>query len=110
MPRAIHPLADLARARRAEKKALDALAEVPQPAACTASGLHPLFSAESSFREAYLRMLVARYPTLREAATAAGVPYRSFQRMLTTYGIRRADGLPCAIEDDLTALDMAPAR
>jgi len=110
MPHAIHALADLARARRAEKKALDALAEVPPPEPWGASDLHPLFSAETAFRESYLRMLVARNSTLREAATAAGVPYRSFQRMLTTYGIRRGDCPSCDLADGSAVFALAKPR
>jgi hypothetical protein len=72
------------------EKALDQLAQIQRPPATSGAEL-PLFLAEGSFREAYLRLLVARNATLREAAAAAGVPYRSFQRMLNTYGIRRSN-------------------
>lgn len=92
IPQTIHSLAALARARRSEKTARSALAETPPPLRRNSPEIHPLFTAESSFREAYLRLLVARSATVREAAAAAGVPYRSFQRMLTTYGIHRATG------------------
>jgi hypothetical protein len=110
MPHAVRALADLARARRAERRALDALAKVPPPVPCSASSLHPLFGAESSFRETYLRMLVARNSTLREAAAAAGIPYRSLLRMLTTYGIRREDCPPCDMADGSAAFALARPR
>jgi hypothetical protein len=46
-----------------------------------------LGTAESRFREAYFRALLAKYHSRRAAADAAGVPYRSFCEMLRKLGL-----------------------
>ncbi|MDX2023446.1 MAG: hypothetical protein SF187_24635 [Deltaproteobacteria bacterium] len=47
----------------------------------------PLFVAESQFREAYLKALLAKSKTKRQAAEMAGLPYRTLCQMLATFRI-----------------------
>lgn len=81
-------LCTLARARRIVLRACSA--EAPRatltlgPAAAGAKSLH---SAETQFRETFLRALLTEHGSRRSAAEAAGVPYRSFCEMLRKLGI-----------------------
>jgi DNA-binding NtrC family response regulator len=86
---AAYPMARLARARRATWEAERALPPIPARAAFDEGALTPLPRAEQSFREAYLRSLLAHTTNRREAAERAGVPYTTLVSMLKKFGLSR---------------------
>ena len=84
-PGALSELAALAQARRI---VLKACADSPNPPERNrqARGVR-LHAAETAFRAAFLRSLLADHGSRRKAAEEAGVPYRSFCEMLRKLGI-----------------------
>jgi hypothetical protein len=86
---AAQPMARLARARRVTWEAERALPPIPVRAAFDEGALAPLPRAEQSFREAYLRSLLAHTTNRREAAERAGVPYTTLVSMLKKCGLSR---------------------
>lgn len=86
-PAAMPRLGSLAQARRIVLSACDdGLVPAEGLATPKASGVR-LHAAETSFREMYLRSLLAEHGSRRKAAEEAGVPYRSFCEMLRKLGI-----------------------
>ncbi len=83
LPSVVSRLCELSRARRTAHEAAASRPPPPDPpgAAPVLQDL-PLHLAETRFREAYFRLLLARYGSRREAAEHARVPYRSFCAML----------------------------
>lgn len=88
LPAAVARLGLLARARRIVMRACtdEALAPVLPPQSLASGGIK-LHAAESRFRAAFLRSLLAEHGSRRRASEAAGVPYRSFCEMLRKLGI-----------------------
>jgi hypothetical protein len=88
LPTVLAALSALARARR---MVLDAFADGPEALPLFARSHRAralrLRQAETSFREAFMRSLLAECGSRREAAEKAGVPYRSFCEMLRKLGI-----------------------
>jgi hypothetical protein len=88
LPEALSGLSGIARARRFSRAAL---ANRPTPPPLASPAQRPktitLHSAETRFRESYLRLLLAEQGSRRRAADHAGVPYRSFCEMLRKLGI-----------------------
>jgi hypothetical protein len=85
---AASPLAALAKANRLQREALKRIPPLPND--CPdgdASNIPSLPHAESRYREAFLRLLLATTGSRRAAAAKAGVPYRSFCHMLRKLGI-----------------------
>jgi len=87
LPGAIADLGSLARARRIVMRACTDDPVAPVPPRTLASGGIKLHAAETRFRAAFLRSLLAEHGSRRRAAEAAGVPYRSFCEMLRKLGI-----------------------
>jgi hypothetical protein len=83
LPSVVSRLCELSRARRTAHQAASGRPPPPEPpgAAPSLQDL-PLHVAETRFREAYFRLLLARYGSRRRAAEHARVPYRSFCAML----------------------------
>jgi hypothetical protein len=81
-------LCTIARTRR---QAMEALARRPSAPPLPHLGgrghAFRLHAAEASFRETYLRLLLAEHGSRRKAAAAAGLPYRSFCDMVRRAGI-----------------------
>jgi hypothetical protein len=94
-------LADFTRARRALGEAARRLPPSPDTAPDSELPLG-LFQAEQKFRSTYIRLLLARSATRREAADKARVAYRTFCHILEKLGIssRKARGQELAIPDD----------
>lgn len=88
LPGAVAHLGSLARARRIVMRACadDPIAPVLPPRTLTSGGIK-LHAAETRFRAAFLRSLLAEHGSRRRASEAAGVPYRSFCEMLRKLGI-----------------------
>jgi len=88
LPVAVAHLGSLARARRIVMRACtdDPIAPVLPPRTLTSGGIK-LHAAETRFRAAFLRSLLAEHGSRRLASEAAGVPYRSFCEMLRKLGI-----------------------
>lgn len=90
---ALPRLAQLARARRLVVAASESSRGVSAGSHNTLMELSlrwprmPLHAAESRYREIYMRSLLAEFGSRRAAASAAGVPYRSFCEMLRKLGI-----------------------
>lgn len=88
LPSALARLVSLARARRL---LLGACGEDPGAIEPLSTIRHHrplrLHAAETSFRTAFMRALLAEHGSRRRAAEAAGVPYRSFCEMLRKLGI-----------------------
>ena len=82
LPGAVGPLARYARARREVEEAEAGLPPMPAGAAPAGAVPEPLRQAEQTFRELYLRALLARSTTRQEAATRAGLPYTTLVSML----------------------------
>ena len=81
-------LCALAQARRIVLAACPTQARVADLVlGASANGSMSLHSAETQFRETFLRALLVEYGSRRSAAEAAGVPYRSFCEMLRKLGI-----------------------
>ena len=88
LPSVVSRLCELSRARRMAHEAVLSRPPPPDPpgAAPLLQDL-PLHVAETRFREAYLRLLLARHGSRRRAAEHARVPYRSFCAMLRKLGM-----------------------
>jgi hypothetical protein len=84
---AAYPMARLARARRASLEAERSLPPIPTSIALDENAMTSLPRAEQSFREAYLRSLLAHTTNRREAAERAGVPYTTLVSMLKKFGL-----------------------
>jgi hypothetical protein len=84
----IAPLASIALANRLLRRSSQAMKEAPQMNPLLAPDFLPLSVAESRFRAAYLRALMAQAGSRVRAAKGAGVPYRTLCYMLERYGIR----------------------
>jgi hypothetical protein len=81
-------LSEYSRARRALAEATSRLPGPPRPSAPgPASETLGLFQAEQSFRATYIKTLLARSSSRREAALKARVAYRTFCHMLEKLGI-----------------------
>jgi hypothetical protein len=78
---ALVPLATISRARRSMAQAAGLLPRVPAETAAS-SKVVPLRLAEGSFRESYLRSVLAIAGSRRRAARLAQVPYRTFNEMV----------------------------
>jgi hypothetical protein len=87
---ALEPLARIARAKREQAEAEAALPRIPGPEADRSSAPMPLPEAERSFRESYLRALLAQATNARIAAQQAGVPYTTLCSMLKKMGLEKA--------------------
>jgi hypothetical protein len=86
-PSAMPGLASLAQARRIVLSACDDGPPPPEVLATRQATGARLHAAETSFREIFLRSLLAEHGSRRRAAEEAGVPYRSFCEMLRKLGI-----------------------
>lgn len=86
----LEPLARIARAKREQARAEAALPRVPSSEAERTSSPMPLPEAERSFRESYLRALLAQASNARSAAQQAGVPYTTLCSMLKKMGLEKA--------------------
>jgi len=86
-PTALPGLGSLAQARRIVLSACDDGLPPPEVLATRQATGARLHAAETSFREIYLRSLLAEHGSRRKAAEEAGVPYRSFCEMLRKLGI-----------------------
>ncbi len=87
---ALEPLARIARAKREQAEAEAALPQIPRPESDRSSKPMPLPEAERSFRESYLRALLAQATNARIAAQQAGVPYTTLCSMLKKMGLEKA--------------------
>jgi hypothetical protein len=87
---ALEPLACIARAKREQARAEAALPRIPGARSDRSSAPMPLPEAERSFRESYLRALLAQASNARIAAQQAGVPYTTLCSMLKKMGLERA--------------------
>jgi hypothetical protein len=79
-------LVRIARARRALEAAKAGLPAIPSGQQGSPSG--GLFQAEQRFRETYVRTLVARTTSHRDAASEARVSYRTLYHILKKLGLR----------------------
>ena len=92
LPSALPSLCTLARARRIVLEACASVPSIPDAALGKAPGRRMnLHTAETTFREVYLRALLLEQGSRRKAAEAAGVPYRSFCEMLRKLQIADRD-------------------
>lgn len=86
--KALPALIDESRGRRLLRAAREAMPAIPawtnDQSKCPAR----LIQAESTFRETYLRRLLAETGNCRRAAETAGVPYRTFYDMLKKLNLR----------------------
>lgn len=87
LPTAVACLGSLARARRIVMRACTDDPIAPVPDGTLTTGGIKLHAAETRFRAAFLRSLLAEHGSRRRASEAAGVPYRSFCEMLRKLGI-----------------------
>jgi hypothetical protein len=87
---ALEPLARIARAKREQARAEAVLPRIPGLARDRSSAPLPLPEAERSFRESYLRALLAQASNARIAAERAGVPYTTLCSMLKKMGLEKA--------------------
>ena len=88
-------LADLARARATFRRIAPRVACEPSElgAATLGKTVVGLYESERRFRETYIRSLLGLGMSRREAASVAGVPYRTFSEMLAKLDIKMPRGL-----------------
>jgi hypothetical protein len=87
---ALEPLARIARAKREQASAEAILPTLPGLDRGRGAASLPLPEAERSFRESYLRALLAQASNARIAAERAGVPYTTLCSMLKKMGLEKA--------------------
>jgi hypothetical protein len=88
LPSVLLQLSSLARARRTVLGACaDSLTATELSGRSQRTRGIKLHAAETSFRAAFMRALLAEHGSRRKAAEEAGVPYRSFCEMLRKLGI-----------------------
>jgi hypothetical protein len=87
LAKAIEPLTVMARARRAALAAERLLPEWPGQVASPSAAPVALCTAEQEFRETYLRALMQRCRSRREAAQVAGLPYTTLVSMMKKLGV-----------------------